>query len=223
MSAKYPTISAGSATVTRSGGTVTIKVTFTATNGNTQGVAASYMQIRSGGSSYTSSLNASTYSKEITVTQNSYSGGNGTVSADLYWKYQTGSYNYQASASRPYSWSAATFTVAFDPNSGTTPTASKTVTYGSTYGTLPTPTRSGYAFAGWYTSAVGGTQVQSSDTVSITANTTLYAHWDAMSIVRVVENNSVTTYTKVYVVNNGSAKKVLSLYVSDGVNVKQCT
>lgn len=221
MSAKYPSISAGSATVTRNGGTVTIKVTFTATNGNSQGVTASYLQIRSGGSSYTSSLNASTFSKTITVTQNTYSGGSGTVSADLYWAYQTGTYNYQASASRNYSFSAAAFTVTFNPNGGTVGTATKSVTYGQTYGTLPTPTKSGYSFAGWFTSAVGGTQVQSSDTVAITADTILYAHWDAQSILHVVKDNSVTTVTNIKVVQNNTVKNVLGVYAVANNTVKQ--
>ena len=56
-------------------------------------------------------------------------------------------------------------------------TTSKTVTYDSTYGTLPTPLREGYTFAGWYTASSGGTKVESSTKVKITANQTLYAHW----------------------------------------------
>lgn len=42
-------------------------------------------------------------------------------------------------------------------------------------GTLPTPTRSGYTFDGWYTAKDGGTKV--SDSLKVTANITLYAHW----------------------------------------------
>lgn len=76
-------------------------------------------------------------------------------------------------------WRAATYKVTFDANGGTTPTASKNVTYGSTYGTLPTPTRDGYGFEGWYTSKTGGTRVTSSTSVTITAAQTLYAHWAA--------------------------------------------
>ncbi|MBQ9986683.1 MAG: InlB B-repeat-containing protein [Oscillospiraceae bacterium] len=68
-------------------------------------------------------------------------------------------------------------TVTLDANGGTTPTASKTATYGSTYGTLPTPTRTGYTFNGWYTAASGGTKITESSTVNITANQTLYAQW----------------------------------------------
>ena len=77
---------------------------------------------------------------------------------------------------------ANTYTVTFNANGGTTPTASKSVTYDSTYGTLPSPTRTGYSFAGWYTAASGGTQVMASTTVAITANQTLYAHWSANTV-----------------------------------------
>ncbi len=44
-----------------------------------------------------------------------------------------------------------------------------------TYSALPTASRSGKYFAGWYTAASGGTQVCNSSTVS--QNYTLYAHW----------------------------------------------
>ncbi len=74
-------------------------------------------------------------------------------------------------------WTAKTFSVTFNPNGGTTSTKSKTVTYNSTYGTLPTPTYSGYEFLGWYTASSGGTKIITSTKVTITANQTLYAHW----------------------------------------------
>ena len=70
-----------------------------------------------------------------------------------------------------------TFSVTFNPNGGTTPTGSKTVTYDSTYGTLPTPTYVGYEFLGWFTATSGGTQVTSSTKVSLSGNQTLFAHW----------------------------------------------
>ena len=73
------------------------------------------------------------------------------------------------------SWSK--YTVTFNANGGTTPTASKTVTYKSTYGALPTPTRTGYTFNGWYTAKSGGSKVTSSTVVSTTGNRTLYAQW----------------------------------------------
>jgi len=44
-----------------------------------------------------------------------------------------------------------------------------------TVGTLPTPTRTGYAFQGWYTAKNGGNKVTADTYVS--ANTTIYARW----------------------------------------------
>lgn len=88
-------------------------------------------------------------------------------------------------------WIANTYTITFNANGGTTSTESKEVTYNSTYDTLPTPTRTGYTFNGWYTAASGGTQTTSSTTVSITEDKTLYAHWTA------------NTYTIAYNSNGG--------------------
>lgn len=74
-------------------------------------------------------------------------------------------------------WTAGQSTVVFNANGGTVSPDSKTVTYGSTYGDLPVPTRNGYLSEGWFTSASGGTQITSSTTVSVTSTQTLYAHW----------------------------------------------
>lgn len=54
----------------------------------------------------------------------------------------------------------------------------KRVSYGSTYGLLPITYRKGFTFDGWYTGENGtGSKINSSDTVSITNNMTLYAKW----------------------------------------------
>ena len=65
--------------------------------------------------------------------------------------------------------------VEFDANGGNCNVAAKTVQAGCEIGTLPSPTREGHAFAGWFTSADGGIQVTASTKVS--ANSTYYAHW----------------------------------------------
>jgi uncharacterized repeat protein (TIGR02543 family) len=78
-------------------------------------------------------------------------------------------------------WTVKTFTVTFNVNGGTALAAAsktKSVTYDAKYGTLPTTTQTGYKLAGWYTAKTGGTKVSSSAIVAITANRTLYAHWD---------------------------------------------
>ncbi len=100
------------------------------------------------------------------------------------------------------------FTVSYNANGGTVSPTSKTVVYGSTYGALATPTRTGYAFAGWYTSATGGTQVTSTTKVSQHQNHTIYAHWNV--------NSYTLTYN--YSANGGSSATRTSASVSFGSN-----
>ena len=76
-------------------------------------------------------------------------------------------------------WTANTYTVTFDANGGSVSPESKLVTYDEAYGELPTPTRIGYAFNGWYTSASSETQVTAETKVAITYDQTLSAHWTA--------------------------------------------
>jgi len=73
----------------------------------------------------------------------------------------------------------ASVTVTYNANGGTVSPASKTVVQGGTYGTLPTPTRAGYTFQGWYTLATGGTLVTASTVVTQNVNHQIYAQWVA--------------------------------------------
>ena len=47
-------------------------------------------------------------------------------------------------------WIKGTYKLTFDANGGTVSVPSMDVTYGETYTNLPTPTKAGYAFKGWY-------------------------------------------------------------------------
>ena len=60
---------------------------------------------------------------------------------------------------------------------GTGTTSTKTVKYNSTYGTLPTPTRTGYTFNNWWTSPSGGSRVYTTTKMNSTSGATIYAHW----------------------------------------------
>ena len=73
------------------------------------------------------------------------------------------------------------YSVYFNANGGTVSTSSKTVINGSSYGSLPTPTKSGCSFSGWYTSASGGNKITDSTRVDLRSNQTLYAHWSDYS------------------------------------------
>ena len=68
-------------------------------------------------------------------------------------------------------------TITFDSNGGQVNTPTKEVTVNGTYGELPVPTYTGYAFMGWYTSATDGIKIEESTPVTITENQTLYAQW----------------------------------------------
>ena len=90
-------------------------------------------------------------------------------------------------------WTACEYKVSFDLNytgAGTAP-SDITVTYDGTYSGLTNPTRTGYTFKGWYPYKTYGTKVTSSTKVQITADQTLYAHWDLNyhSIVKGTESN----------------------------------
>ncbi|QHQ59528.1 hypothetical protein Ana3638_00880 [Anaerocolumna sedimenticola] len=70
-----------------------------------------------------------------------------------------------------------TYTVTFNPRGGTASLNSMEVTYGDTYGSLPTVTRDHYTFLGWYTYAYGGIKITKDSAVKIHGPHTLYAHW----------------------------------------------
>lgn len=86
-----------------------------------------------------------------------------------------------ATINRYARWSANQYSVSFDTQTEdvANPT-SQTVTYASTYGTLPAPTRRFYAFGGWFTGATDGSQVTADTKVTTASNHTLYAHWTLM-------------------------------------------
>ena len=70
--------------------------------------------------------------------------------------------------------SLPTYTVTYDANGGSCATTSET----ASLVTLPTPTKDGYTFMGWYTAATGGTLVGAAgDSYTPSADITLYAQW----------------------------------------------
>ena len=131
----------------------------TATKTVTYGQAYGTMPVPSPRTGYTFAgwYTAKTGGKKVTATTVCYASGNYTLYAR---------------------WTPKTYTITFNPNGGSCSTASKKVTYAQQYGTLPTPTRAGYTFAGWFTTqTTGGKQVFSSTVCYATGNYTLYARW----------------------------------------------
>ncbi len=74
-----------------------------------------------------------------------------------------------------------TYTVTFDGNGGTSPSAQAAESGKSV--TLPSASLYGYSFDGWYTSASGGTFVGTTgSTYTPSGNITLYAHWTKLTV-----------------------------------------
>ena len=64
-----------------------------------------------------------------------------------------------------------------------------TVTYGGTYANLPTPTKTGYTFQGWYLDSNFQTQVTSTTKVATASNHTLYSKWQINSYYLDINSN----------------------------------
>ena len=71
-------------------------------------------------------------------------------------------------------WTANTYTVTFDAGEGTVTPNEKQVTFDQPYGDLPTPTRTGYIFGGWWR---GETQITKDSFVQVALNHTVQARW----------------------------------------------
>ena len=117
-------------------------------------------------------LTANAYRREFTVTYNyNYSGAVNTATAAV-------------STFRGWATAAANYAVFFDRQSVKNLTSSNGVVidiyakWTDISVTLPTPTRTGYTFDGWYTSASGDAKVGNGGaSYTVSANITLYAHW----------------------------------------------
>ena len=117
-------------------------------------------------------------------------------------------------------WTAKTYRVTFDYQGATggNSTATKNVTYNGTYGTLPTPTRTGYTFKGWFTQAGGqGSQIMDTTIVEITSAQTLYAYWKDET----KPNTPVLQSGVTLPIGWTRAQKTIPLTLYDGVGVTE--
>lgn len=148
-----------------------------------------------------------TYGNDYTIKNNAFTNTGYTFD---YWKDKDNNKNFSIWSETPITWTydkeinlsaiwtANKYTVTFNPNGGSVSETSRTVTYDTKYDELPTPTRGGYTFNGWYTSASGGVKITASTVVSLTGNQTLYAQWTAKKFTVTFNANggSVSTSSK---------------------------
>ena len=131
-----------------------------------------------------------------------------------------GNYTAESSTTLYAVWQLKTYSVSFNANGGSGAPSAQTKTHGVTLTLSSTkPTRAGYAFQGWGTSA-SDTSVDYAAGGSYTSNSaiTLYAIWKATSIITVYDSNGNKRagYVVAYDANGNRREVILSAYDSSG-------
>lgn len=105
-------------------------------------------------------------------------------------------------------WIRTQRTITLDPNGGTVSPATKQYWAPGTLGTLPTPTRAGYKFDGWYLAKTGNVGV--SATTMFSQDVTLYAHWSPDAPV-------INIYTVKFDANGGKVSPITKTYKANDI------
>lgn len=157
------------------------------------------------GGSVSPTSNSGTFGSNVTAPTPTRSGY-----TFLYWRDSLSafSYLYQLSAGQSWTisgnitfyawWQINQYTVTYNANGGSVSPSSVTVSAGSSV-TLPTPTRAGYTFNGWYTASSGGSNLGGGGVLyTPSSSVTIYAQWTAI------------TYTITWNANGGSVSPTSS-------------
>ena len=115
-------------------------------------------------------------------------------------------------------WNINTYTITYNANGGSVSPGAAAVNHGGRLN-LPTPSRSGYNFAGWYTDPNGGSKVDNNTTW--TGNATIYAHWSAANYTITYNPNGGNGSMSSQSVSAGSSVQLsYCLYYMNGYNFK---
>jgi uncharacterized repeat protein (TIGR02543 family) len=110
-----------------------------------------------------------------------------------------------------------TYTVTYNYESGTGSPPSATYTVGGTALTLPTPTRTGYTFNGWFTAVTSGTLVGvGGASYTPTGSLMLYAQWTVATPYTVTFNANLGTGTMANETASGPTKLTLNAFTRTG-------
>lgn len=208
-------------------------------------ISTSYINGMTVGNAFTQTLQANVSDLTWSITTGSLPPGITMTSAGVISGKPTaaGVYNFtvkavyhQQTVTKAYSVNVANimYTVTFNANGGTSSESTRKVAQGSTIGTLPSCTRNGYEFGGWFTALEGGLKVDS--TYSVSSNVTLYARWgqgtdvefgDATSTFNIQYNGDRTNYNNnpytIYYRMAGGAAGTANLTTQIGISSKDKT
>jgi uncharacterized protein (TIGR02145 family)/uncharacterized repeat protein (TIGR02543 family) len=111
----------------------------------------------------------------------------------------TANWTFSGNATIYAQWSpvSVSYTVTFNVNGsgGLVNPTSRVTTGNGTLASLPTPVRSGYAFAGWYTTASSAVGVEVTTATVFEANATIYARWKPVYTVTFNPNGGAVSPT----------------------------
>ena len=158
-------------------------------NGNTSGSAPSSQTFTYGGSGITLRANTG----PLVRTGYTFSGWNtqGDGSGTSYSESQT-PVTFTGDTVLFAKWSGNNYTITYDANTGIVDSTTATFAYGNSISLL-TPTKTGYAFQGWYDTTTAGTKIgDAGSSYSAALSRTLYAQW------------TINSYTYTYNGNGGS-------------------
>lgn len=181
-------------------GVAVVDATMTAVTSYAIPALSSYaVQYNANGGSGAPSSQTKYYGKSLTLsstkpTRTGYDFQGWATSASGSVAYAPGASYTNNSAVTLYAvWKAKTYTVKYDANGGSGAPSNQTKTYGKTLTLSSTkPTRTGYTFKGWATSASGSVVYDPGDAYTANSAATLYAKWKTI------------TYTVTYNANGGS-------------------
>ncbi len=109
-------------------------------------------------------------------------------------------------------WTEKVYNITLDPGeNGTVSTPEYSVTFGSTYGDLPNPSKDGHTFVGWFTAPEGGEQVTSAVPVELETEHTLYAQY------------TVNTYTLYFDTDGGTEIEPITALYGTPINIEEPT
>lgn len=180
--------------IDRVGGTMTASTSYTVPKLDSYTVS-----YNANGGTGAPSAQTKYYGKNITLsatkpTRTGYTFQGWATSAGGAVAYQPGAtYSANAGITLYAKWTAITYAVYYNGDGGTNIPSTQTKTYGINL-TLSTtkPTKTGYTFLGWATSAGGSVAYQPGSTYSTNAAVTLYARWQ------------IITYSIIYDANGGT-------------------
>lgn len=210
-------------------GTGKIRITSNSGTASSTGVRISKVEIYTAGSTTTYSDYITQCDNSKAMISYDYNGGNGTCTSgtvtkgDNYvicsegpsrtgytfngWSDGTNTYgtgetitNVQANITLTAQWQANIYTITFDANGGSVTPTTVDYTYDGAVVAMPTPTRDGFRFEGWYTEQTGGTKWEDvGNTNKPTSNITLYAHWSELySATFIANGQTFVTQTDKY-------------------------